>query len=135
LKEKIAIILSVYKNDKLTYLQEAIESLDNEDVDIFVQLDGAVTEEVEDYLDELLMRKSIFYLGKRRENKGLAYSLNELIQVALEYNFRYTVVPKGLPNAATIFLVYFPKVLNANKTGNSLRSSQGKGIYYGWHFL
>jgi len=91
LKEKIAIILSVYKNDKLGYLREAIESLSNDNVDILIQQDGIVSDKVEKYLDTLLMQKSIFYLGKRKENKGLAYSLNELIKFALQYNYHYIV--------------------------------------------
>jgi len=91
LKEKIAIILSVYKNDKLIYLQKAIESLSNENVDILIQQDGIVSDKVAKYLDTLLMQKSIFYLGKRKENKGLAYSLNELIKFALQYNYHYIV--------------------------------------------
>lgn len=86
---KIAIILSVYHNDKLAYLQEAIESLAYEEVDILIQQDGIVSPEVENYLDELLRQKTIVYLGKRKENKGLAFSLNELIEFALKSKYNY----------------------------------------------
>ncbi|HIP61262.1 MAG TPA: glycosyltransferase [Sulfurovum sp.] len=82
---QVAIIMSVYKNDKLSYLKEALESLymQTMQADIFVQLDGSVPYEIEKYLDQELLDQKIIYLGKRDENIGLAGSLNELLDLVL----------------------------------------------------
>ncbi|MCK5853841.1 MAG: glycosyltransferase [Sulfurovaceae bacterium] len=87
---KIAIIMSVYKNDHIEELQEALESLYTQTLqgDIFIQQDGEVSPLVESYLKQKLDAKKIKYLGKREENRGLAYSLNELIQkIDEEYEY------------------------------------------------
>jgi len=77
--------MSVYKNDKLSYLKEALESLYSQTLkaDIFIQQDGLLSDELNDYLGDELYKNKIIYLGKRNENKGLAYSLNELLTIVL----------------------------------------------------
>jgi len=81
----IAVIMSVYKNDKLEHLKEALGSLyaQTKQADIFIQLDGEVPIEIEKYLDKELENHKIIYLGKRESNKGLAFSLNELLEIVL----------------------------------------------------
>jgi len=82
---KIATIMSVYKNDSLKELKEALNSLYNQTkkADIFIQLDGKVPADIEMFLDTQYHEKKIAYLGKREQNRGLAYSLNELLQIVL----------------------------------------------------
>jgi len=82
---KIAIIMSVYKNDNLADLKEALESLYEQTkvADIFIQEDGLLTNSLELFLDNELKEKRIEYLGKRKENFGLAYGLNELLKKVL----------------------------------------------------
>lgn len=86
-----AVILSVYKNDTIPYLKEAIDSLYNQTkkADIFVQLDGIVPLEIEEYIDQEYKDGKITYLGKREKNRGLAYSLNELLDVVLKRGYQY----------------------------------------------
>lgn len=81
----IAVIMSVYKNDKLPYLKEALQSLYNQTkkADIFIQQDGKLSKELEKYLDSEFEKKKIAYLGKRDENSGLSTSLNELLEMVL----------------------------------------------------
>lgn len=81
--------MSVYARDRKEYLCEAIESVQHEDVDIFIQLDGKVPQEIVRYLDELFEEKKIVYLGKREQNFGLAYSLNQLIEIVLKRGYTY----------------------------------------------
>ncbi len=86
----IAVIMSVYKNDRLPYLKEALESLYNQTkkADIFIQQDGTLPRELESYLDSEYEKGNIAYLGKREQNSGLAASLNELLEVVLpEYAY------------------------------------------------
>jgi len=90
----IAIIMSVYAGDKLEYLVESLESLYTQsykDFDIYIQIDGNVGAEVESYLDCEFHNKRICFLGKRKFNRGLAYSLNELLKVVLEKGYEYIV--------------------------------------------
>ncbi len=89
----VCIIISVYKNDTIPQLKEALESLYNQTMkaDIFIQLDGIVPQEIESFLDQELHEGRITYLGKREENRGLAYSLNELLEVVLP---KYTYIAR-----------------------------------------
>ncbi|MBA94301.1 MAG: glycosyl transferase [Rickettsiales bacterium] len=93
-RNNIAVIMSVYKNDNLVYLKESLESLFNQtysNFDILIQQDGKLSDGVEEYLIDLYKEKKVFYFGQRAFNKGLAYSLNELLNLFLgqyDYFFR-----------------------------------------------
>lgn len=78
--------MSVYQGDELGDLKEALESLyaQTRKADIFIQLDGSVSNSIESFLEQELMFKKIIYLGKREQNKGLAYSLNELLSRVID---------------------------------------------------
>ncbi|WP_263079925.1 glycosyltransferase [Endozoicomonas sp. Mp262] len=79
---KTATLLSIYKSDKIENTKKAIESLLTQtytNLDIYIICDGILTQELNEYLDSLKVRKIV----RRDENKGLAYSLNELIDVIL----------------------------------------------------
>ena len=88
----IAIVMSIYKNDNLSELKYALESLysQTQKADIFLQLDGIVSKEIEGYLDRELEGGIITYLGKRDKNFGLAFSLNELLEV-VKPKYKYIV--------------------------------------------
>lgn len=89
---KSAVILSVYKNDTLSVVSETFESLFAQSVqnfDIFVQEDGPVDASLASYLDTLYQKKKIFSLQKRALNRGLAYSLNELLERVLRSDYDY----------------------------------------------
>jgi GT2 family glycosyltransferase len=85
--------MSIYKNDKLLELQTALESLykQTQKGDIFLQIDGKISKEIEAYLDMELNSKKITYIGKREQNLGLATSLNELLEIVLKRGYRYIV--------------------------------------------
>jgi len=88
---KSAVIMSIYKNDKLEHLKKALNSLYNQTLkaDIFIKIDGEVKKEVEEFLFNEYKNKKIFYLDKREQNRGLAVSLNELIKEVLKNNYEY----------------------------------------------
>lgn len=82
---RLAVIMSLYKNDKLEYVQLAVESVLNQTVsnfDFYIQFDGPIDENVEAWLRSL--KDSRVRISVRRENKGLAYSLNELLEIVLK---------------------------------------------------
>ena len=83
--------MSVYGGDRRGPLQKALESLyaQTQNVDIYIQLDGEVTENVKNYLLKEKERDKISYLGERAINKGLAFSLNELLEIVLYREYVY----------------------------------------------
>ena len=75
---KIAVIMSLYKSDVLDYVKFAVESILNQtysNFDFYIQYDGNVQKDVDDYLSGL--KDERIHINRRAENKGLAYSLNE----------------------------------------------------------
>lgn len=82
----IAVIMSVYKNDSLEFLKESLESLYSQtfqNFDIFIQIDGDVASELDSFLSSERNAGKVKYLGKRHQNRGLAFSLNELLKLTL----------------------------------------------------
>jgi len=91
---KIAVIMSVYKNDKIEYLKECLESLYHQtfkDFDILVQCDGTLPNVITNYLEQSFKDEKIKILNKREENKGLAFSLNELVEIGLKLDYNYFI--------------------------------------------
>ena len=86
----LAVIMSVYKNDKLSFVKLAVESILEQsysNFNFYIQADGKLSEELYHYFENIKDQRLIF--RRRDENKGLAFSLNELLSVVLkkQYNF------------------------------------------------
>ncbi|ADT85356.1 glycosyltransferase [Vibrio furnissii] len=80
---KIAVAISIYKNDNLDYFKLAIESILNQSYDyfdIYIQVDGYVNEDLKDYLLSLSNVENIFVYFNS-DNKGLATRLNQIIDL------------------------------------------------------
>lgn len=87
MQHKIAVIMSLYRSDELRYVKQAVESVLGQscrDFDFYIQCDGPVQQEVDSYLSALQDER--VHISRRGENRGLAQSLNELLD---------TVMPKG----------------------------------------
>lgn len=95
MKNSVAVVLCVYKNDTLDQFREMFDSLKEQtfkQFDVYLQQDGKIDKELEEYLDSLLKSEDLQYIGKRDENKGFAYSLNEIIEYAFgRYEYEYIV--------------------------------------------
>ncbi len=88
----IIIIMSVYKNDKLINFKKAVNSIliqKFNNMKIFIAIDGSVSYEVEIYLQELEKNQDYIKVFYYKNNKGLAYRLNQLIDEALTYKCDY----------------------------------------------
>lgn len=86
--------MSVYKNDQLAFLQEALNSLymqTYQEFDIFIQCDGTLPYSLNQYLEDEYRCNRVKLLNKRSANKGLAYSLNELIVEGMSRGYEYFV--------------------------------------------
>ena len=82
--------MSLYKNDTLEYVKLAVESILNQtysQFDFFIQYDGYIPKDVDDYLSGLQDER--IRISRREENKGLAYSLNELLNIVMVKDYEY----------------------------------------------
>jgi len=90
MENKLCVIMSVYRKDDLKNLKLSVESILNqsyENFDFYIQLDGVVPDDLETYLDLLLdVRVKVF---KREKNKGLAVSLNEMLNTVMPLKYKY----------------------------------------------
>jgi len=85
-------MISVYRKDTVSQLVDMFTSLfqqSSRQFDIFVMEDGPVPLDVDAYLAALLETSAVKYLGRRAANKGLACSLNELLQIILPLGYEY----------------------------------------------
>lgn len=88
--QKIAVIMSLYKNDRLEFVKLAVESILGQiykDFDYYIQYDGPIHPEVDAYLSSLTDER--IKIQRRAENKGLAYSLNELLQIVMHEGYDF----------------------------------------------
>ena len=89
-KYRLAVIMSLYKNDTLEFVKLAVESILNQtysQFDFYIQYDGYIPQYVDDYLSGLQDYRMHIY--RREENKGLAYSLNELLTIVMAKDYEY----------------------------------------------
>ncbi|WP_318443283.1 glycosyltransferase [Photobacterium leiognathi] len=83
---KIAVALSIYKSDTLIYLQESINSILNQtykNFDLYITVDGDVSNDISDFLKKIENNKNIF-IDYYSCNKGLAFRLNQIIDEVVE---------------------------------------------------
>lgn len=88
--KKLAVIMSLYKSDVLEYVKLATESILNQsysDFDFYIQYDGYIQKNVDEYLSGL--KDERIHINRRNENKGLAVSLNELLEIVMPMGYEY----------------------------------------------
>jgi glycosyltransferase involved in cell wall biosynthesis len=80
----LAVIMAVYKNDKLKYLKESVQSILDQtfaDFHYYIMLDGPVSADIDSYINSIGDNR--IRLFRSQENKGLAASLNYLLEIVL----------------------------------------------------
>ncbi len=78
---KVAVVMSVYKNDKLDFLKKAIESILHQtysEFDFFIQSDGVLKKECREYI--VAINDDRIHFRERNENIGMTKSFNELLR-------------------------------------------------------
>lgn len=112
----IAVLLSVYKNDKAEFLQLSVDSILNQsykNITLYIGVDGSIGQKLYKCLEqyELQKRVNIVYFS---ENRGLAVVLNDLLALCKEENVEYIArmdaddisVPNRLVNQVNYLLLH-----------------------------
>lgn len=87
----VAVILPVYKNDKVEYLNKAVESIlyqTYNDIHLYIGVDGPVGDDLRNGL-ELLERQNTVIIIWFTENRGLACVLNDMLDICFREGYEY----------------------------------------------
>lgn len=87
---RLVVIMSLYKSDVLNFVELAVDSILSQtypDFDFYIQFDGSVSKDIDDYLSNIHDERICIF--RRDENKGLAYSLNELLNRVMPQNYEF----------------------------------------------
>ena len=132
INHKIAVIMSLYKNDRLEYVKLAVESILGQsyhDFDFYIQYDGPIRPEVDGYLSALADER--VKIQRRAENKGLAQSLNDLLAVVMpqgyEYIARMDADDISLPERFEKQLEYFKEHPEVDMVGGAINEIDVNG--------
>lgn len=89
-EKRIAVIMSMYRNDVVKYVKMSVESILGQtykDFDLYIQYDGPIHHEVDEYLSGLTDNR--IKIERRAENMGLAKSLNDLLSIVMPLGYQY----------------------------------------------
>ena len=88
---KIAVILPVYKNDKVEYLSKSVESIlyqTYKNIHLYIGVDGPVGNDLREYLHSLEKQNTVSVVWFE-ENRGLACVLNDLLDMSYNEGYEY----------------------------------------------
>lgn len=91
-KVKVCVLMSIYKRDTLALVKESVNSILLQShvlFDFYIQLDGEIDRDVESFLNTLEQNDNRLILKRSLNNKGLARSLNDLLEFVLPKNYEY----------------------------------------------
>lgn len=90
MQHSLAVIMSIYRNDTYEFVSTAVDSILKQtysDFDFYIQYDGPIRKEVDDFLTGL--KDERIKIQRRKENKGLAQSLNDLLTIVMPMGYGY----------------------------------------------
>lgn len=91
MNKKVAVILPVYKKDKVEYLSKAIESIilqTYRNFHIYIGVDGPVGDDIKKYLKLIDDQNNVTVIWFD-ENRGLACVLNDLLDICFKEGYDY----------------------------------------------
>lgn len=90
----LAVIMSVYQNDKLEYLEKSVQSILTQtysQFDFLIAFDGPVSLEIDKYISSLIDNRIRIY--RLENNEGLANALNYLLKIVIS-DSRYKLIAR-----------------------------------------
>lgn len=139
---KVAVILPVYKNDKVPYVRLSFDSMLNQtygDIHLYVGVDGPVGDDLKICLQEYESdnRVTVEWFDK---NRGLAIVLNELLDICFrkgyEYIARMDADDISMPRRVEKQMAYLLQHTDIDVVGGAIEEidenseSRGKTIVY-----
>lgn len=91
LNNKVAVILPVYKKDKVEYISKAIESVvlqTYRDFHIYIGVDGPVDDDIKNFINLIDQQNKVSIIWFD-ENRGLACVLNDLLDICFKEGYEY----------------------------------------------
>lgn len=91
MNNRIAVILPVYKNDKVDYLSKAVESIlyqTYRNIHLYIGVDGPVGDDIKGSL-EVIDRQECVSIVWFPENRGLACVLNDLLDICFKEGYEF----------------------------------------------
>jgi glycosyltransferase involved in cell wall biosynthesis len=136
---KVAVILPVYNNDKLEFLELAIESIlcQGNSIDLIIPIDGVIDQNIQLLLNSLNPKRVV--LLKYSVNRGLAAVLNDAINFCVERNYEFIVRMDAddisSPKRIQIQLAYFEKHPECDVLGSEASVINENGDRIGYKIL
>lgn len=91
MSNKIAVILPVYKKDKVDYLNKSVESIlyqTYKNIHLVIGVDGSVGDDLQENL-QLIEKQETVSIVWFEENRGLACVLNDLLDICFKNGYEY----------------------------------------------
>lgn len=91
MRDRVAVLLPVYKKDRVDYLRKAIESIvmqTYKDYHIYVGVDGPVGDDINLFFQQIENSKHTTIV-RFNENRGLACVLNDLLDICFKDGYEY----------------------------------------------
>ena len=134
----LAVIMSVYQNDKIKYLKESVQSILDQTFTKFhyyIIFDGPVAAEIDNYITTLIDNR--IKLLRLDKNNGLAKALNYLLEIVLK-NPEYRLIARmdsddiSLPvrfEKQRSFLLAYPEISCVGSWYQEINDS-GEHLFY-----
>lgn len=91
MNQRVAILLPVYRNDKVTYVIQSFDSILSQtyrDIHLYIGVDGPVGDELVQCLKDYEKDKRVSVLWFK-ENRGLAIVLNDLLEICFKEGYEF----------------------------------------------
>ncbi len=139
---EIAVILPVYKNDKVPYVKQSFDSILNQtykDIHLYIGVDGPVGKDLEECLKQYEQDKRVD-IEWFTENRGLAIVLNDLLDICFKNDYEYIARMDAddisMPNRIEKQMGYLQQHSEIDVVGGAIEEidengeSRGKTIVY-----
>ena len=134
---KIAVILPIYKKDKVDYSEESINSILNQtykDIHLYIGVDGPVDDDLKNILERYDVLSNVSVIPFM-ENRGLACVLNDLLERCFndgyEYIARMDADDISMPERLEKQIVYLDEHPEVDVVGGAIDEIDQKGIRRG----